>query len=605
MIEKINLPSDLKNLSNNELSLLSKEIREQIIYTVNQNGGHLSSNLGTVELILALHKVFNTPKDKLIFDVGHQCYAHKIITGRKDRFITMRQSGGLSGYINPAESVYDTVIAGHSSTSLSQALGFCRARDLKGEDYHVIAVIGDGSLGSGMAFEALNDIGNSHTRLIIVLNDNEMSIEKNVGAVSHHLSKLRLSKGYINIKKGFKKFIFSIPVIGKPLNKIADAIKRLIIKVFVSKSIFDCLGISYFGTFDGNDIPELVKAFNSAMEMDKPVVLHINTKKGMGYEPAEQNPGLYHSTRKGFLSGQTDFSAKTGQTLCDLALKNDRIIAVTAAMKDGTGLTEFAKKYPERFFDVGICEQHAITMCAGMAANGFKPYFCVYSTFLQRAFDQISNDVCLPKLPVTLIIDRAGLVGSDGETHHGVLDIAYLSCLPDMTVYAPKDLQDLQSVIEFSERFNSPLAIRYENEYEGEFDLHTAVEHGKWEIICPVDSVNIIAYGGRMLHTALKVKDILKEKGINCGVINSAFIKPLDKILLNSLNGKCIVLEESMPFGSLYSMICSYIFTNNLSLRAIPVTLRDRYITHGSVKDLLKDNDMSPQSIAEKLVKEI
>lgn len=602
MIDQINSPQDIKNLKIKDLKELSEEIREQIIYAVNKNGGHLASNLGTVELILALHKVFDTPKDKLIFDVGHQCYAHKIITGRKDKFSTIRMTDGISGYLSPSESPYDTITAGHSSTSLSQALGICRARDLNGEDYNVVAVIGDGSLCSGMAFEALNDIGNSKTRLIIILNDNEMSIEKNVGAISRHLSKLRLSKNYIKIKKGLRKSIFSIPLIGKAINFIADSCKKMFIKVFVSRSIFDSFGISYAGTYDGNDIQELTNAFKNASQTDKPVLIHVYTKKGKGYAPAEENPGQYHSVKKGFIAGKTDFSAKAGQTLTELAKNDQKIVAVTAAMKDGTGLNEFAANYPNRFFDVGICEQHAVTMCAGLASKRYKPYFCVYSTFMQRGFDQISNDVCLPKLPVTFMVDRAGLVGSDGETHHGIIDTAYLSSLPNMTVYCPKDLKDLENAIIFSQSFNGPLAIRYENEYMGEFDYHQkSIEEGKWEILSPLKSFNIIAYGGRMLFAAFKVKELLQKNGTECGIINAAFIKPYDKEMLNSLSGMIAVLEESLPSGSLYSTICSYICKHNSALKVLSFCLPEKYIKHGNVADLLNSNGLSAEQIAEKI----
>jgi 1-deoxy-D-xylulose-5-phosphate synthase len=605
MLERINLPSDLKNLKIKELNVLAEEIREQILYAVNKNGGHLASNLGTVELILALHYVFDTPKDKLVFDVGHQCYAHKIITGRRENLGSLRMTGGLSGFLSPSESEYDTITAGHSSTSLSQALGICRARDLKGENFNVIAVIGDGALGSGMAFEALNDIGSSKTRLIIVLNDNEMSIEKNVGAISKHLSRLRLNKRYLTLKKGFRKFIFSVPLIGKPLRKMIDAVKHMLVKVFVSRSVFDCFGISYAGTYDGNDVGQLIKAFKNAALFDKPVLIHVYTKKGKGYAPAEENPEKYHSVRKGFAAGKTEFSHKMGEILSCLAEKDKRIIAVTAAMKDGTGLNGFSAKFPQRFFDVGICEAHAVTMCAGLASKGFKPYFCVYSTFLQRAFDQISNDICIPKLPVTLVIDKAGLIGSDGETHHGIIDVSYLCSLPNMTVYCPKDLTDLENIMEFSLNFGSPLSVRLENEYFGEFDYHGDITNGKWEILSPLNDVNIIAYGGRMLHTAFAAKKILENKGINIGIINAAFLKPFDKQMLSSLQGTAFVLEESLPAGGLYSITASYICQNNLKLKAYSISLPDKYITHGDITDLLKSVDMSPEDVAKRIYKAV
>ena len=605
MIEKIASPKDIKNLSNDELNHLAAEIRELIINTVEKNGGHLSSNLGTVELTLALHKAFDAPKDKIIFDVGHQSYTHKIITGRAEKFDTLRRFGGISGFTDPNESQYDVIYAGHSSTSLSQALGMCRARDLKGEKYNIVAVIGDGALSGGMALEALNDIGNSDTRLIIVLNDNEMSIGKNVGGVSRHLSKLRLSKPYINMKKGFKRFLFTLPLLGWPLRKVCEFFKKLIVKLFVSRNIFDCLGVKYVGTFDGNNISELVKAFDRAKRIDHPVLLHVHTKKGMGYKPAEDKPDIYHGIRSGMRNGFTHFSLNIGKKLCELARVNEKIVAVTAAMKEGTGLTQFAEEFPKRFYDVGICEQHAVTMCAGLASGGFKPYFAVYSTFLQRAFDQISNDVCLPNLPVTLLVDRTGLVGRDGETHHGIFDLAYLSCLPNMTIYTPKDLQDLSSIVKFSQDFPSPFAIRYENEYFGEFERHGEIKLGKWEILEESEGPNIIAYGGRMLNIAFKAREILKEKGIDIGIINAAFIKPFDTEMLESLRGLCFVLEQSARSGSLYSSLCTYTYEKSLELKMQSINIPDAYISFGSCEELLKSCKLSAEDIAERISSEI
>lgn len=600
MLENINYPYDLKKLNAKQLSGLAEEIREQIINIVNHSGGHLSSNLGTVELTLAIHRVFNAPTDKIIFDVGHQCYTHKIISGRKSGLISLRQTGGVSGFVNPSESEYDAIYAGHSGTSLSQALGMCRARDLKNQSHNVVAVIGDGSLGSGMALEALNDIGNSKTKIIIILNDNDMSIEKNVGAISRHLRKLRLNRSYISLKRGFNRFIFRIPIIGKAIKFVCDAIKRAIL-FFVSKSIFDKMGIKYSGPYDGHDIAALIKAFNSAKEYDSPLLLHIHTKKGKGYKPAEDNPELYHSINKGFLAGHSEFSQKSGDMLCKMAEKDDSIVAVTASMKDGTGLSGFAQKFPQRFYDVGICEQHAVTLCAGLAAGGCKPYFCVYSTFLQRAYDQISNDIALSKQPVTFIIDKAGLVGKDGETHHGIFDVAFLTGLPNMTIYMPKDLYDLESILNFSLSFNAPLAIRYGSGYYGEFDFHKELIYGKWEPLTKLCGINIIAYGNNMLHLAFKVRQLLFAENTEIGIINAAFIKPLDNMFINTLGGTAVILEESLPCGNLYSMICSYISTNNIALKAVSICLPDSYIGHGCNEYLLSKYDMSAEKIALKI----
>lgn len=601
MLSQITNPSDLKKYHTKDLDILCEEIRTEIISAIYKNGGHMSSNLGIVELTVALHYVFDAPKDKIIFDVGHQCYTHKILTGRKLK--NLRKFGGISGFTSPDESPYDVIWAGHSSTSLSQALGMCRARDLKGEDYTVIAVIGDASIGSGMALEALNDIGSYKGKLIIVLNDNEMSIEKNVGAMSAHFSKLRLSPSYRKFKARLRNFLSALPLIGNPLRRFSEYLKNIFAGIFLRKNMFHAFGIKYAGVYDGHNISEIVKAFNTAKKADTPVVLHFHTKKGKGHEIAEQNPADFHGVKSEFVCGTSAFSSRFGEILCEKAAVDNNIVAVTAAMRDGTGLKCYANNFPDRFFDTGISEQHSVTLCAGMANGGLKPYFAVYSTFLQRAFDQISNDICLPNLPVTLIIDRAGICGADGETHHGLLDIANLSCLPNITIFAPRDLSSLEKIMDFSTSFNGPLAIRYENTYAQEIMLYKDVadefNYGKWQIINEINSkVNIVSYGNRMLTLAKKAIEILSEENIECGIIDACFIKPFDTEMFSSLTGTVIVLEEASKGGNLYGILSAYAAENKCNKVLKSISLPLKYITFGETDKILSAYGISSENIA-------
>lgn len=613
-------PDKLKDLKIKELISLCGEIREQIIDATYKNGGHLASNLGVVELTVALHYILKTPADKLIFDVGHQCYAHKLITGRS--LETLRRRHGISGFTSPKESEYDTVWAGHSSTSLSSALGLCRARDITGGSHNVVAMIGDASLSSGMAFEALNDIGNYSGKLVVVLNDNEMSIEKNVGALSTHLSRIRLNPNYRGIKKRFAYFLLAIPLIGKPLKRLMEKIKNLFSLLIIRRNIFDDFGIKYAGPYDGHSLPELIKALKNAVRADRPVLLHVITKKGKGYPDSENNPVCFHGVKQGFGGRAPEFSKSIGQYLTLLAKDNPKITAVTAAMSEGTGLRPFAEAFPKNYFDVGICEQHAVTLCAGMATGGLKPYFAVYSTFLQRAIDQVSNDICIPNLPVTLLIDRAGISGSDGETHQGVLDISFLSALPNMTIYAPADLNQLRLALKFSQSFMSPLAIRYGNSYSGELcdlagkadieikeygntdlDLNSFYAWQRLTAVCG-QNINIITYGNALLSIAFLAAGELKQKGIHVGIINAACIKPLDTGLLSGLSGVCVVMEEVMPHGSLFSAVSSYL-TNNPNkqdtLELKKLCLPEEYIPHGTQQQLFSDYGVSVSKLCELL----
>ncbi|MCL1901059.1 MAG: 1-deoxy-D-xylulose-5-phosphate synthase, partial [Firmicutes bacterium] len=462
-LEKLNDVSDIKKLNFKELKILAQEMRDLITKSTDKCGGHLSSNLGVVELTQALYYVFDFENDKLIFDVGHQCYAHKILSGRKNEFVNLRKYGGLSGFPDRSESVFDAVATGHASTSLSLGLGLSVARDLHHKDYNVICVIGDGALSGGQSFEALNNIGIQKSGMIILLNDNEMSISKSNGVF---LSKLRLSKSYEGFKNKFK-FFGKFPLIGKITLGFMRFVRNVLKAIFVPVNIFDHFSINYYGPFDGHKTKKLIKLLQKAKGTKKPIVIHVLTKKGRGLIAAETAPDVFHGVKSGNECSNSVFSKGMGEFLCELAEKDKRIVAVTAAMSAGTGLTDFSKKFPERFFDVGICEQHAVTFSAGLADEGLAPYFCVYSTFLQRGFDQVIIDVCLNKLPVTFLIDRSGLVGADGKTHHGIFDLSILSCIPNLTILSPCDLSELKKMMEFSVNFNAPLAIRFCNDYAG------------------------------------------------------------------------------------------------------------------------------------------
>ena len=451
MLEKINSPEDVKKLKKEEKEKLAQELREYILETVSKNGGHLASNLGVIELTIALHSVFNTPKDKIVWDVGHQAYAHKIITGRREQFKTLRQLDGLAGFPKTSESEYDSFNTGHSSTSISAALGMARARDLKGEKNQVIAVIGDGALTGGMALEALNDAGFSKTHMTVILNDNEMSISKNIGGLNMFLSKLRTKKLYTKSNISGKKIISKIPIIGKPIVKIVQRVKRSIKQLIIPKMFFEDIGFTYLGPVDGHDIEQLENIMKLSKQVTGPVLIHVLTKKGKGYKIAEENPDKFHATAPFDIeTGKTkkekkdDYSKIFGEKLIELAKKDKRIVAVTASMKDGTGLTKFAKEYPSRFFDIGIAEQHALTMAAGMAIDGMIPFVPIYSSFYQRAYDQVIHDIAMQNLPVIMCVDRAGVVGADGETHQGTLDMAFFRLVPNLTIMAPKDFRELE-----------------------------------------------------------------------------------------------------------------------------------------------------------------
>lgn len=599
-LENLNDVSDIKKLKIKELNILSKEIRDFIISAVEKNGGHLSSNLGVVELTEAIYYVFDLTKDKLIFDVGHQCYTHKILSGRLDKFNTLRHLGGISGFTDRSESSIDAISSGHASTSLSLGLGLALGRNLNKEDHNVIVVVGDGAMTGGQAFEALNNIGTSKTGLIILLNDNEMSISKNVGIISKNLSRIRISKKYVSFKGRFQGFLQKIPLIGKPLTKFFSAIKNFFKAIFIPTVLFENFSVKYYGPVDGHKIKKLVKVLNKVKDTKEPVLIHILTKKGMGNYFAEKDPDIYHGVKKGNIAALSSFSLYAGEVISDIAKTDEKIIAITAAMTDGTGLKDFSKTFPDRFFDVGISEAHAVTFAAGLADTGLKPYFCVYSSFLQRGFDQISNDVCINKTPVKFLVDRSGLVGSDGKTHHGIFDLSCLTCLPNLTIASPADLKELEALLKFSVNYNFPIAIRYGNDYCGEFEHEPVIELGKWSYISKEAGQNvIIASGNRMINLGLKVNDNLNKKGIKCSVINAKFIKPLDTKILDEIsNFKIAVIEDNILSGGLGNYILSYYNTAKLLINLKIFAINDNYPPHGTIEELLDLSGLNVKNIS-------
>ena len=597
-LEKINAPGDLKKLSVKELEVLCDEIRRYLIDVVSETGGHLASNLGVVELSVALHYVFDEI-DKILWDVGHQSYVHKILTGRKDGMKTLRQAGGVSGFTNAKESPADAFTSGHASASLSAALGICKARDIEGLDFNVVSVIGDGALTGGMAYEALNNIDGE--KMLVVLNDNDMSISKNVGGVSLSLSRLRLAKGYNNFKYGLTKFFSAIPLIGRFLVKFCRAVKNFFKSLFGGNTFFSNFGVKYIGAVDGNNVKKLVKILGVIKkDLSRPILLHVVTKKGKGYAPAENDPVRYHGVPpKNAVAAKYSFSDALGECLSRAAEKNDKICAVCAAMPDGTGLDAFAARYPERFFDVGIAEEHAVTFAAGLAKSGMKPFVAVYSTFAQRAYDQILHDVCIDGLPVTLCLDRAGLVGMDGATHQGLFDLSYLSSLPNMTVIAPKDVSQMKEALRFAMTFDGPLAIRYPKECH--FDEPCgAIEFGKWQYIFGGNKdISVFVSGPNMLAVA---RDAAERFGVEFNLINTLFIKPCDTdMLAGRLKDRLwVTLEENQKQGGIGETIAAYSAENG-GPRVIIMAVEDKFVPHMTIPEQLESCGLT----AENLIKNI
>ena len=614
ILDRIQKENDIKNLTEEELVQLSEEIRQFLIERISVTGGHLASNLGVVELTMALHLCFDLPKDKIIWDVGHQSYTHKILTGRKEGFESLRQYGGLSGFPKANESESDCFNTGHSSTSISAGLGMAAAREITGEDYHVVSVIGDGSLTGGMAYEALNNASQINKNFIIVLNDNNMSISENVGGMSKYLANFRTADAYRDLKANVMKSLQKMPVCGDKLIESIRNTKSSIKQLLIPGMLFEEMGIITLGPVDGSNIMELVKIFNEAKRVDGPVLVHVMTKKGAGYAPAEKNPSRFH--------GAEPFDIETGKPLkkkekstytdvissvmCQLAEKEPKLVAITAAMADGTGLAKFAKEYPDRFYDVGIAEQHGTTFAAGLAKAGLKPVFAVYSSFLQRAYDQVLHDVCIQNLPVVFAIDRAGLVGSDGETHQGIFDISFLSSIPNMTVMAPKNKWELADMMQYAVAFPTPIAVRYPRgtAYDGLKEFRAPIQLGKSEVIAEGSGIALFALGS-MVQTAEKVAEMLKEQGIEATVINARFAVPFDKEKVNALteNHKLLVtMEENVTSGGFGEHVASYVNENDLDIKVQVIAIPDVYVEHGNVERLKQDIGIDANSICERIL---
>lgn len=613
MLKDIQKPADLKRLSLAELQGLAQELRQEIIEVVSQNGGHLASNLGAVELTLALHYVFDCPEDKLVFDVGHQTYAHKLLTGRQEAFRSLRRQGGASGFARLEESEYDAFTAGHASTAISAALGMARTRDVMRGENHVVAVVGDGALTGGMCYEALNDAGHSRTRLIVVLNDNKMSIAPNVGAMSDYLSDLRQSRPYRTFKRVVRGLLERLPRAGTPalhfVEKLRDGLKTL----FMDGQFFETMGFTYTGPVDGHDLKRLIHSLERAKRMEGPVLLHVITQKGKGFAPAESHPDAFHGVAPFFVedgalrgSSVPSFGSVMGAELAAMAETDIRICAITAAMPQGTGLTGFAERFPERFFDVGIAEEHALTMAAGMASEGMRPYVCVYSTFLQRAFDQLLTDICRNSLPVTLMIDRAGLVGADGATHQGVFDLSYLRPIPNLVVAAPRDVRDLKKLIALSHAHEGPMAIRYPRDAE---DMGPAMQSqqefgiGQWELLADGADVMFFAVG-RMVETAMQAAIELMGKGISAGTVDARFIKPMDEALLLEAAGRVrlvVTLEENALAGGFGEAVAERLQAAGCAVRTLALGVPDAFIGHGTIEQQLRRCGLDPLSVAERV----
>ncbi len=607
LLEKIHSPEDLSGLSMEELDRLAGEIRALLIDTVLRQGGHMASNLGVVELTLALDYVFSQPEDRLVFDVGHQSYVHKILTGRQEEFARLRQRGGMSGFSRCAESEYDAFSVGHAGTAISAALGMARARDLMGGDHSVVAVVGDGAMTCGMCYEALNDAGHTKTPMIVVLNDNEMSISPNVGALSHHLTALRQSTAYGKAKKTIKNWLDHLPAGGKRMERFILRVKDSLKSLLMEDRFFDALGFQYLGPIDGHDIPRLIGVLQKAKEAGVPVLIHVMTQKGRGYEQAEQQPSKYHGVPPGYVEKEeSEAAAANGRVAVDeliaLAENDIRVTALAAAMPLGTGLNVFASHFPERFYDVGIAEEHLVTTAAGMAAAGLRPYVGVYSTFLQRGYDQLIHDVCLEKLPVTLLIDRGGLVGQDGATHQGVFDLSYLRQMPGMIVASPRDVRDLKRLMRLSLTVDGPMAIRYPKSGEDMGPRLSSAQElkiGQWEELIGGEDVMILAVG-RMVRIALRVSIDLMGLNVSCGVTDARFVKPMDETLLEkavSTHKLVVTLEDNILAGGFGSGVAEWMADHGFSTPLLRIGVPDEFIEYGTISEQTAECGMDAESV--------
>ena len=615
ILDQITQPNDIKQIKPEDYGQLAEEIRSFLIDKISVSGGHLGSNLGAVELTMALHLSLDLPKDKIVWDVGHQSYTHKLLTGRKEGFDELRAYGGMSGFPKRKESPCDPFDTGHSSTSLSAGLGLVRARDIRGEDYTVVSVIGDGSLTGGMAYEALNNASRMGSNFIIILNDNNMSISENVGGVSKYLNNIRTAQGYLELKDSIYYRMKDVPKYN-PIVKGIQNVKNSVKHLMIPGMFFEDMGITYLGPVDGHDIQAMTKVLKEAKRVKNAVVVHVITKKGNGYEPAMKHPARFHGAepfdietglpkKRKVKANYTDVFATVMNKLGE---RNEKLVAITAAMPDGTGLKRFASKYPERFFDVGIAEEHAVTFAAGLAAGGLIPVVAIYSSFLQRAYDQILHDVCIQNLHVVFAIDRAGLVGSDGETHQGIFDLSYLSSVPGLTVMAPKNKWELSDMLKYAVTYDGPIALRYPRgeAYDGLKEQREPIAYGKAEWICHEKDVLLFAVGS-MVKTAMEVKQLLSGAGISASVVNARFVKPLDEALLREAvadHSLIVTMEENVLSGGLGQRVSAFFEQENIRTKLIHIALPDAYIEHGNVDILRKLTQIDAQSVFELIQKE-
>lgn len=616
LLENIREVNDIKNIEKDKLPELAQEIRDFLIEKISTTGGHLASNLGVVELTMALHLTFDLPKDKIIWDVGHQSYTHKILTGRKEGFDQLRKYGGMSGFPKRKESDCDAFDTGHSSTSISAGIGYVCARDLQGEDYSVISVIGDGALTGGMAYEALNNAAQLKSNFIIVLNDNNMSISENVGGISAYLSNIRTAEYYTGLKSGIENTLNRIPVYGDKLIRGIRNTKQGIKQFLVPGMFFEEMGVTYLGPVDGHNISQMVRVFRDAKKVNGPVLVHVNTKKGKGFDPAERMPARFHGAEPfdpetGLPNNRKKKAAYTdvfSTVMCKMGEREPKLVAITAAMPDGTGLKRFRNMYRDRFFDVGIAEGHAVTFAAGLAAGGMKPVVAVYSSFLQRAYDQVIHDVCIQNLPVVFAVDRAGLVGSDGETHQGIFDLSFLSGLPNMCVMAPKNKWELADMLKYAIAYDGPIALRYPRgeAYDGLQEFRAPIVLGKSEIIYDEGKIALVAVGS-MVKTALAVRELLKELGYSCTIVNARFVKPVDEEMLDYLakdHSLIVTMEENVKNGGFGEKVLEYYNEVSADVRVIQIALPDDYIEHGNVDVLKAEACVDAESIFKRIIPE-
>lgn len=615
MLKDIKHPSQIKNMSIREMQALAEEIRTELIATVSENGGHLASNLGIVELTIALHHVFSCPEDKFVFDVGHQSYVHKLLTGRSEQFHSLRIRDGLSGFPNPEESECDCFVAGHASTAISAALGMVRTREIMGGENRVIAVVGDGALTGGMCYEALNDAGQAKTPMIVILNDNEMSISQNVGALSHHLGRMRQSESYRRFKDGVRRGLDKIPVVGAPMARVVGKFKDMIKTMLIDDKFFDALGFTYIGPVNGHDLRRLIRVLRRTRADQGPVLIHVVTQKGRGYKPAENHPDTYHGVAPFYIesgksrSDETEISCGRiiAQQLSDMAENDIRICVVSAAMPTGTGMVHFQQAHPERFFDVGIAEEHAVTMAAGMAASGMRPYVAIYSTFMQRAYDQIITDVCRCNLPVTFLLDRAGFVGADGRTHQGLYDLSFLRSIPNLIIASPRDVRDLKKLVELSANVDAPMAIRYPKaglDLGPGIALQQALEIGQWELLN--DGSDVMFYAvGPMVQIAMQAAIGLMGRGISAGVVDARFIKPMDEKLLVETAGKvrlAVTLEENSLCGGFGEGVARMLNENGVRVPVLNLGAPDEFISHARISQQRAACGLTAEQIANRTI---